>query len=393
MLYYTDRIESEIKNIFGFWMKHASDGERIYPEVYANGFKNENAPLGSGYLAGVIYGSSKGCEYLKDRNVLTLGQIAFQQLISELKNPDGGFLYGKNPDGTLIHNPQLVSLAQASILNALSEFYIHTNSDRVLKEINMLVDLIESHIADIEMGGYFDGYHRNWHADKAQQKTLVTHLRMMEAFSACYKATGNEQAHIKLEELIGLMICQIIDQQRMLATANLTPDWNIISTNHSVGHNAEAAWLLHKCAVESGNKHFIAQTKNIVIEITSRIIDTAFDDQFGGVFNIMNEHYSPCETSKEYWVQAETTLALLNSYELTSENTFLSFAIRLFEYIDNTFADNKAGEWFDSVTREGVPFTSKPKLHFHKSMHHNMRYCVEASKRMKRISEKVYQGM
>ena len=124
--------------------------------------------------------------------------------------------------------------------------------------------------------------------------------------------------------------------------------------------------------------------KDTAVKLCNHAIELGFDIKYGGMFSRF-EKDTPVTTDKDWWTQTESVLAFLNAHSLTGDKKFLSYAIRLLEYIDNTFSDAINGEWYDTVSREGKPYIDKPKAHLWKSIYHNVRYCVLTVKHLENL--------
>jgi mannobiose 2-epimerase len=121
--------------------------------------------------------------------------------------------------------------------------------------------------------------------------------------------------------------------------------WKPVPNETWLGHNAEVAWIVKKAAHAIKNKEYIIPSKEILIALANNTIERGFDNLYGGIFNRFKNH-RPISTIKEWWPQAESVIAFLAAYRESSDKKFLSYAIRLLEYIDNTFCDQQYGEWY-----------------------------------------------
>ena len=113
----------------------------------------------------------------------------------------------------------------------------------------------------------------------------------------------------------------------------------------------------------------------------NNVTKLAFDTKYGGVYNAL-ENGSPVEDEKVWWPQAETVIALINCYQITGNENYIQQSNQLISYIENVFIDPLNGEWYSSVSIEGKPNVKVPKIHFWKSLYHNVRYYVEVIERI-----------
>ena len=384
MDYYLERLENELKKIAIFWSQHLISNEdaSIYPECSTNGTPDKSGDLGSLYLSRLLYGSSAICNFLNTTDYKVLADLSFKVLYERFRNPAGGFYWAKNQQNEIIHDSDNINMAQAFVLYGLTEYAQLTHNPIVEAEIKKLLIFIHKTIYDHKHGGYLDGFSDDWKQEKNFTKSLGTHLHFMEAYVKYYQLSGDTQLLPQIASLIDLIYNKFIDKNTFECYHSFTPDWNKLPNFNWAGHNAEVSWLLCWATQTIKNKDLADYACNISKKITEKLIEQAFDKNYGGVFNEIKDG-TPTENEKIWWPQTEAALCCMNAYICTKEKVFLSYGLRLIEYIENTFSDDAHGEWYNSVTREGMPIDSKPKVYLWKSMYHNVRYCIEMSKMIK----------
>ncbi len=385
MLLYLDRLEEELKNILHFWAKYAyyDNHERIYPEVSIEGAGNKNSDMGTIFLSRILYGTSASCNFLKTDEYAFMADTAFNILQKNFKNPAGGYYWGLDGHGNPLHDNENVSFAQAFVVYGLSEYYQFTRNNDVYKVLRNQIDFIENTLYDYNNGGYLDGFDERWQPIKKQIKSLATHLHLMEAYVKFIRIEENEQIKAKLRELLELVITRIINTWSFEAIHTFDILWKPQPNENWLGHNMEISWLICEAAHALKNPELIAKCEKLAVELVNANMSIGFDNQYGGIYNIFKDN-KPITENKEAWPQAETVIALINVFQINRDKKMLNDAIRMFEFIDGTISDGNRGEWYDSVAREGRP-CDVPKLHFWKSMYHNVRYCIELSNRLKKI--------
>ncbi len=387
MEYYTDRLKNELKKILDFWQNNMVPADRnyIYAEFNLDSGPNPDAPLGSMYLSRIIYGASAACNYLHTETYKTLADIAFKMLYEEFRNPAGGFYWAKSYRNEVIHDTGNTNMAQAFILYGLSEYAKLTNNPIVEAEIKKLNHFIENTLKDETYGGYLDGFTSDWKQQKKFSKSLGTHLHLLEAKANKYSVTKNPVLIEQISDLIDIIIERFISKDTLECYHQLNINWDPLPNNNWAGHNFEVSWILHQTAQLIGNEDNVKLTGQLAVDITRKYIEEAFDKSYGGVFNVIVDE-KPADDFKEWWPQAEAAIACLNAYLISSDKYFLSYGLRLIEYIDNTFSHGNRGEWYTSVSKDGQPNRDMPSIHFWKSLYHNVRYCIETSKRIQAIA-------
>jgi len=77
-----------------------------------------------------------------------------------------------------------------------------------------------------------------------------------------------------------------------------------------------------------------------------------WDNDFGGVYWMVNYRGEPCDTKKHIYGQAFTVYALAEYYLATHDGAALNRAIELFEIIENISHDPKFGGYFETYERD-----------------------------------------
>ncbi len=384
MNYYIERMDNELRSILNFWDKYTSLENSIATEVYNSGTVNKAAPIGSLFLSKVIYGISAASKYLKDDQYKPLADKAFIELTTLLKNPNGGYLWGINSYGKVIHDEINVSYSQAFIMHSLIEYYEFTKDEKIKNLLDEQIYFIENTLINPKDGSYLDGFNKSWSPVKNQTRSIGMHLNMLEAYIKLSEVYGLENIHEKIKKLLELILTRFVNYKSFEVIHQLNENWKALPNENWIGHNMETSWIICKAARTIGDPELNLKCKKTAAEICNNAISFGFDSEYGGMFNRFNKK-ELIVTDKEWWPQAESVIALLNAYTITTDKKYLSYAIRLLEYIDNIFSDPIEGEWYDSVSREGIPYKEKPKVHFWKSLFHNVRYCIETSHFLERL--------
>jgi cellobiose epimerase len=389
MNYYTERLNSELYKILNYWNKYAIVGNKLAPEIDIEGIPNFKAPLGTIYISRILYGSSAAMIHLDDKSYLTLAELAYHTLTTQLRNPKGGYFWGINADGTILHDEMHVSFAQPFVLYGLGEYYALAKDEQVAILIKEQVDFIEKKLTDKHEDGYLDGFTYSWNASEKQFKSLGTHLHLLEAYTKLSRVLKDTQFNVYVENLASIILKHFINLKVTRAIHQFDRHWAPQPDENWIGHNVESSWILCDAAATLKNKELQVKCKEVALHLCDVAIETGFDSQYGGMFNRFDKG-NLLSTDKEWWPQAESAIAFLNAYSISGNKKYLSYAIRLLEYIDNTFSDSIIGEWYDSVSREGKPYLDKPKAHFWKSMYHNVRYCILTNGYLEKLFSKSY---
>ncbi len=266
----------------------------------------------------------------------------------------------------------------------MSEYYALTGDSEVMKSLFHQIDFIESKIKNLEDNSYLDCFSPDWFPLASQKRSLGTHLHLLEAYVKFMQVTKDPLYQRSIEHIIEILIHRFIDIQKGEVYHKFNIAWEPEQNEFWIGHNVETAWILMKSASVLKNPELKNECREILIAICNNALEKGFDKQYGGMFNRFDQDRL-ITSEKEWWPQAESVIAFMYAYHVSADKKYLSYAIRLLEYVDNTFSDQTHGEWYDTVSREGKPILDKPKLHLWKSMYHNVRYCIEVSKQLQKI--------
>jgi mannobiose 2-epimerase len=128
-----------------------------------------------------------------------------------------------------------------------------------------------------------------------------------------------------------------------------------------------------------GDSDMIELTRRTAVEIAETTLKEGIDRD-GGVFNEGGPG-GVTDSNKDWWPQAEAAVGFLNAYQISGDKRFLDAARKSWAFIEKYLVDRERGEWFQSVTRDGV-VRRQPKISLWKCPYHNGRSCLEVIERM-----------
>lgn len=112
--------------------------------------------------------------------------------------------------------------------------------------------------------------------------------------------------------------------------------------------NARILWTFSKAySVYGEDAYLVAATRAY-----EYILRHFWDNEFGGVYWMLNYRGEPYDSKKRVYGQAFTVYALAEYYLATHDDEALKRAIRLHEIIENTAQDSKFGGYFETYERD-----------------------------------------
>lgn len=378
--------ENLVDNILPFWSSKMIDMKNggFYGHIDGNDKLYPGAARGGILNARILWTFSAAYRVLKDSSYLKVATHAFDYIMDKFldKKYGGAFLSvtaaGK-PEDT-----RKQAYTQAFFIYALSEYYLASDDSKALDEAKKIFQCVEKYCSDPVNNGYFEVYSRDWkktddlligEKDKNDQKTMNTHLHLLEAYTNLYRAWPDKIVAGRLKNLIELFTQKIVDPKTGHLVVFMNEKWESTSTLNSYGHDIEASWLVNESAEVLGDKKLKADVNTLVIPIVKAAEEGLQPD--GSLIYEKNLVTGHINTNRDWWPQAEAVTAFVNAYKMTGDKAYLTKALRCWEYIDKNMVDHLNGEWFNSISANGEVNRYGDKAGFWKCPYHNSRMCLE----------------
>lgn len=323
---------------------------------------------------------------LKDESLLAEARHGFTFLKEHCMDKENGGIYwsvrydGK-PEDTMKH-----TYNQAFSIYALSSYYDAAKDREALNMAFDLFHLIEEKCTD--KIGYLEAFDAKFQPidnEKLSEngiiadKTMNTLLHVFEAYTELYRVSKDKEVKKRLEWMMDTFANKVYNKKLHRQEVFFDADMNSILDLHSYGHDIETAWLLDRGVEILGEKEYEDKIYPITKELTAEIYKTAFDGH-----SLNNECVKGVvNTSRIWWVQAETVVGFQNGYQKDSSKTeYLEAARQEWEYIKEYVWDKReGGEWFWEVDLNNQPASRKPIVEPWKCPYHNGRMCLEVIRR------------
>lgn len=294
--------------------------------------------------------------------------------------------YDGKPEDTTKH-----TYNQAFAVYALSSYYEASGDKEALELAYKLFDVIESKCTDDI--GYLEAFDVNFKPASNEKlsengvmaaKTMNTLLHVFEGYSELYRVDHNEKVGKRLEFIMDTFADKVYNPELHRQEVFFDENYNTIIDLYSYGHDIETAWLVDRGTEILGKKEYIEKMGKITKDLTANVYKVAFN---GEALN--NEcDKGVVNTTRVWWVQAETVLGFLNGYEKSPEiKEYLEAAKNEWNYIKTHIIDKRPGsEWLSEVDIDNNPTSRKPIVEPWKCPYHNGRMCFEVIKRATRIN-------
>ena len=203
------------------------------------------------------------------------------------------------------------------------------------------------------------------------EKTMNTHLHILEAYTSLLEINPNEQLRKALKNLIDLLLNQFLNEEYNFELF-FDKQWKLVSREISFGHDIEAAWLLIDAAKVVNEERLIAITQDRAVKIADRFLELGYK-KGEGVLNELNRDNHQFDTDRHWWPQVEAMVGLHYAYQLTNEEKYKNAVLDIWEYTQKHIIDRRNGEWHFQVNEKNIPFEKEDKLSMWKAPYHNSR--------------------
>ncbi len=374
--------ENLTSGILPYWLKLKDPRGGFYGEVASDGTILYDAPRGVILNARIIWSFAAAYQYLPQTEYLVAAVHARDYFLDHFcDHKYGGVYWSVTAEGERLDTKKQL-YAQGFAIYGLAELYKVTRDDEVLKNAINLYKVVEAHFADRANGGYIEALARDFSPledmslsahDINADKTMNSHLHILEAYANLYKVWPDEGLKEAVEKLLMLVGTRI-----MAANGHLQlyfkRDWTVLPGAVSYGHDIETSWLAMECAFALKD-----------LDIVTRVRPWALAMGLAGNEGLMPdgslryEKYTDgkYDDSRQWWVQAETVVGNLWLWKYHGDDAAFDRALSAWDYIKNHLVDNTSGEWWWSVLPDGTPDLSHPKAGFWKCPYHNTRMCLQ----------------
>jgi mannobiose 2-epimerase len=388
---FAKEVETELDELLQWWMTYTVDEENggFYGKIDTDNVSTPQAPKGLVLNTRILYTFSSAYQLTKKADYLSIANRSFDYLNKYfLDTKNGGFYWSVDYTGALLDGKKQI-YGQAFAMYALAEYYKITANTKALALAKGTFALMEKYSFDPVYFGYLEAFSIDWKLkedlrlsdkDQNEQKSMNTHLHVVEAYANLYTVWPDETLKVAINGLLTNFKQHIIDQKTNHLHLFFTAKWEVKSTVTSFGHDIEAAWLLQEAAESIEDEAEIAAFKTIAVQLSDATEKGLAKN--GGLwyeYDTATQHWIK---EMHWWLQAEAMVGFFNAFQLSGDEKYLQHSLHSWEFIKNYLKDKKNGEWYWGINEDYSLLQGEDKAGFWKCPYHNGRACLEIMKRI-----------
>src|SRR5258708_22716043 len=360
--------KEELGSILRYWMEFTPDHRQggFYGRIDGEGKVIADAPKGVVMNSRILWTFSSAWSHTKEPAYRPVAQRAYEYRLGHLIARVHGGVYWSVDDGGAALNDRKEIYGLAFCLYGLSEYYLATGEQAALDEAIALFRLIERYSYDRERKGYYEAFARDWkpledlrlsEKDANVQKTMNTHLHILEAYANLYLAWPDALLKERIGGLLEVFDRYMVEDSTGHLVLFFDEDWTVRSSMVSYGHDIEASWLLQDSAGVTGDPGWMEKTGRVVLK-TARAAAEGLDSD-GGLWYERGEDHLVRE--KHWWPQAEAMIGFLNAWQVSGDEVWLERSLASWNFVKHFIRDPKGGEWWWGVQKDHTPMPGQDK--------------------------------
>ncbi|HJZ91192.1 MAG TPA: AGE family epimerase/isomerase [Gemmataceae bacterium] len=253
----------------------------------------------------------------------------------------------------------------AFALYGLTAYHRATGEAAALDAAKELFRTLDAKAHD-EYGGYVEFFKADWkpitdpkepmYVAPPGVKTFNTHLHVLEALAELYRAWPDAAVRKRLEETLAINTLTVRLPQYGCNVDGFKTDWTPIDTTRnlraSYGHDVEGAWLCLDAARALGEAPILycGWAEGLV----GYSLKHGYDRTHGGFFYTGPLGKDADDTKKEWWVQAEALVSMLELYSLTGKREYYQVFAQTLDFVEKHQVA-KEGGWWATRKADGSP--------------------------------------
>jgi mannobiose 2-epimerase len=341
-------------------------------------------------------------EGIRKEAAQTGAKSGFDFLENHMRDRRHGGYYAKVSDAGEAKDARKHVYLNAFALYGLVAYYRASGDDRALVAAKDLFKILEEKAYDRRNGGYVEFFTADWqpitdpkepgYVGAIGTKTYNTHLHVMEALTDLYQVWPDPLVRQRLAELLVINTSTVHHPDHNCNIDGWRPDWKMVmepsNLRASYGHDVECVWL----ALEAGRALGMSPRllRGWAEGLCSYSLKHGYDRRNGGFYYTGPLGQPAQDMRKEWWVQAEALVSMLEMYRLTGKREYEDAFHQTLDFVAKHQVADKGG-WWATRTADGSP-GGQTRTSPWQGAYHNGRAMLRCAKLLEERAEKAGAG-
>jgi mannobiose 2-epimerase len=286
----------------------------------------------------------------------------------------------------------------AFTIYGLVAYHRATGEPLALTAAQDLFRILEDKAHDRRNGGYVEFFTEEWrpitdpreanYVGASGTKTYNTHLHVLEALAELYRVWPDPLVRQRLAETLVINTSTVRHPDYPCNIDGWQPDWRMIESpanlRASYGHDVECAWLVLDAARALGLAP--ALQRSWAESLCAYSLKFGYDRQHGGFFYTGPLGKPADDTKKEWWVQAEALVSMLEMYRLTEKSEYYTAFSQTLDFVEKHQVARE-GSWWATRAADGSARGNQRSSPW-QGAYHNGRSMILCAKILEELAEK-----
>lgn len=282
-------------------------------------------------------------------------------------------------------------------LYALVAYYQATRDRVVLRRAQDLFQVLDRRAHDGVNGGYHEFFEADWkpvtsvgrgtYVGALGTKTYNTHLHLLESFTALYRVWPDARLRERLAELVHINTTTV---QHPVSRCNIDgwwPNWRMVdepkNLRASYGHDVECLWLGLDAVRALGWSESLY--RGWAVSLGDYSLQHGFDADHGGFFYTGPLGEAADDTRKEWWVQAEALVGMLELYRMTGDARYYRAFSATLDFITRHQVAPEGRGWWATRGADGAATAGESRTSMWQGAYHNGRALLLSAKLLENL--------
>jgi mannobiose 2-epimerase len=328
------------------------------------------APTGEKFLVlqarQLWFFSTLAREGIRRQDALAAAKSGFEFLENRMRDRKNGGYYAKVTDAGEAKDPRKHVYLNVFALYGLVAYHRATGSSQALTAAKDLFRILEEKTHDRLNGGYEEFFTAGWrpitdskepgYVGAIGTKTYNTHLHVLEALTDLHRVWPDPLVRQRLAELIVVNTRTVHHPDYNCNIDGWRPNWRMIeeaaNLRASYGHDVECVWLTLDASRELGMSPRLL--RSWAEGLFTYSLKYGYDRRNGGFFYTGPLGRPAEDTRKEWWVQAEALVSMLEMYRLTGKPEYYDIFCQTLDFVAKHQVAESGG-WWATRAADGSP--------------------------------------